>query len=188
MRITGGICKGRILAGLPKDTAIRPTSDRVREAVFSILGQHLTGLRVLDLFSGTGGLGLEALSRGAQRAVFIDHSRQSIELIHKNIRLCGYGPWSMVLKADLNHGIPRRAMMQEVPFHLIFLDPPYRWDRIPSLLKHHHTGKVLAPGGRVVAETAKTVTLPERLGPLNAMDTRTYGDTRITLYRNKERP
>ncbi|MCF8084088.1 MAG: 16S rRNA (guanine(966)-N(2))-methyltransferase RsmD [Deltaproteobacteria bacterium] len=186
MRITGGRSKGRTLAAIPKGAPIRPTSDKVREAIFSIMGQHLTGLRVLDLFSGTGSLGLEALSRGAEFAAFIDHSRDSIGLIHRNLARCGYQASAVILKGDLKRGIPRGPLLNRERFHLVFLDPPYKCDGIPFVLQHPTLAKILAPGVRVVAETAKGVTLPERIGSLTRTDMRSYGDTQITLYRDKE--
>ena len=100
MRITGGQVRGRILAS-PQGLKIRPTTDRVREAIFNIIGQDLSGLKVLDLFAGTGCLGLEALSRGALSALFIDNSQQAIKLIKKNLALCGYQTSGTVLRRDL---------------------------------------------------------------------------------------
>ncbi|MBW2217733.1 MAG: RsmD family RNA methyltransferase, partial [Deltaproteobacteria bacterium] len=100
MRITGGQVKGRIIAS-PKGMNIRPTSDRVREAIFNLIGQDLSGLKVLDLFAGTGSLGLESLSRGTQHAVFIDNSQQALKLIRKNLVTCGFENSGTVLRRDL---------------------------------------------------------------------------------------
>ena len=113
MRITGGQAKGRLLASL-KGWNIRPTSDRVREAVFSLIGQDVTDFKVLDLFAGTGCLGIEALSRGASRALFIDNSIQSIKLIKKNLARCGYESLGFVWKKDLSKGLPRKHPCQKV--------------------------------------------------------------------------
>ena len=110
MRITGGEARGRHLES-PKGMAIRPTSDRVREAVFNIIGQDLSGIRVLDLFAGTGSLGIEALSRGASHAFFVDNSQKSIYLIKKNLVLCGYQDSASVVKINLRHGIPRNCRL-----------------------------------------------------------------------------
>ena len=97
MRITGGQTKGRLLAPL-KDIQIRPSSDKVRESIFNIIGQDITDQKVLDLFAGTGSLGIEALSRGAIGALFIDNSPQCIKLIEKNLKLCGYEPSGCALR------------------------------------------------------------------------------------------
>ncbi|MFO7985227.1 MAG: 16S rRNA (guanine(966)-N(2))-methyltransferase RsmD [Desulfatiglandaceae bacterium] len=186
MRITGGRSKGRTLTAVPRGAAIRPTSDRVREAIFSIMGQNLTGLTVLDLFSGTGSLGLEALSRGAEFAAFIDHTQEAIELINKNLTRCGYRHSAEILKRDLKQGIPQGQSISSKRFDLVFLDPPYKCDGIPFVLKHPSIAEILAPGVRVVAETAREAVLPEHLPGLRCIDIRSYGDTRITIYMHEE--
>ena len=184
MRITGGKAKGRQLSS-PKGMDIRPTSDRVREAIFSIIGQDLTGLRVLDLFAGTGSLGLEALSRGAQHAVFIDNSQQSIELIKANLTLCRYQESGTILRRDLKkEGFLSHPVLQQ-GFDLIFLDPPYGKDLITPLLEKISTTGVLSKWTRVVAELSKTEKLPRAIGNLVMEDTRIYGDTGITIYSNE---
>jgi len=172
MRITGGLCKGRILS-TPKGRFIRPTADRVREAIFNILGQDLSGYHVLDLFSGTGCLGLEALSRGAKDVVFIDNLSESIDLIKKNLVLCGYQGSGVILKRDLTRGIPRGNASLDKVFDLVFLDP---------LLEEISTGERLSDVARVVIETAKTARLPVSFSDLETVDTRNYGDTKISIY------
>ncbi len=185
MRITGGSDSGRILSRVPRSALIRPTSDKVREAIFSILGQHLDGTTVLDLFSGTGSLGLEALSRGAGSAVFIDQSGEAIRLIHKNIALCGYGESTRVLRKDLRKGLPRELSNTQEAFDLVFLDPPYRCTGIPLVMAYLMEDKRLSPGAWAVAETSNQSRLPPQIGYLRVVDTRSYGDTRITFYLNK---
>ena len=104
MRVTGGQARGRRIETV-KGFEIRPTSDRVREAVFNLLGQDLSGLGVLDLFSGTGSLAIESLSRGASHAVLVDKSQQSVNLIRKNLRQAGFENQGIVLKEDLTSGL-----------------------------------------------------------------------------------
>ncbi|MBW1781039.1 MAG: 16S rRNA (guanine(966)-N(2))-methyltransferase RsmD [Deltaproteobacteria bacterium] len=181
MRITGGLCKGRILS-TPKGRFIRPTADRVREAIFNILGQDLSGYHVLDLFSGTGCLGLEALSRGAKDVVFIDNLSESIDLIKKNLVLCGYQGSGVILKRDLTRGIPWGNASLDKVFDLVFLDPPYSKDLGPLLLEEISTGERLSDVARVVIETAKTARLPVSFSDLETVDTRNYGDTKISIY------
>ena len=181
MRITGGRVKGRTLS-TPKGLLIRPTSDRVREAIFNILGQDLSGLNVLDIFSGTGSLGLEALSRGAAYAVFIDKLRESIDLIKKNIHLCGYGDSGMTLRRDLTRGIPWGHPLLMKQFDLVFLDPPYSKDLEAPILAGLSKGKRISNGARVVAESGKTASLPLSFPNLEMVDTRVYGDTKISIY------
>ncbi|MDY6972901.1 MAG: 16S rRNA (guanine(966)-N(2))-methyltransferase RsmD [Thermodesulfobacteriota bacterium] len=183
MRITGGRVKGRLLAS-PNGLNIRPTTDRVREAIFSIIGQDLTGLKVLDLFAGTGCLGIEALSRGALYAFFIDNSRQSINLMMKNLALCGYRSSKAICRRDLRKGIPMSHPLIRDGFDLIFLDPPYGKDLIPLLLEKFSMRNLLSPRARVVTESSKTDVLPVSTGNLEMVDTRSYGNTRISTYAN----
>ena len=181
MRITGGEVKGRRLES-PKGMAIRPTSDRVREALFNIIGQDLFGLNVLDLFAGTGSLGIEALSRGASHAVFVDKSQKSINLIKKNLELCGYQDSGIVKRLNLKYGIPRNHRLLKDAFDLIFLDPPYYETLIPILLKDLINAHVLSSESRVVAESPKGKCLPVSVGNLETLKTRSHGDTTITVY------
>lgn len=173
--------RGRRLES-PKGMAIRPTSDRVREAIFNIIGQDLSGLNVLDLFAGTGSLGIEALSRGALHALFVDNSQKSINLIKKNLALCGYQDYGSVSRINLRYGIPRNHLLLKEAFDLIFLDPPYRENLIPILLKGLIKTHVLSSGSRVVAESPKGKSLPVSLGKLEILDTRSHGYTTITVY------
>jgi len=181
MRITGGCAKGKILAPL-KGLKIRPTPDKVREAIFSILGQDLTGNRAMDLFAGSGVLGLEALSRGAERAVFIDGARGSTALIRRNIQICGFTERSLVLIRDLTKGLPPLELLGGKPFHIVFLDPPYRKDMAPKCISSLVKGKILAIGGTVIVETHKTEKLAQELFGLMLVDSRNYGDTKINFY------
>jgi 16S rRNA (guanine966-N2)-methyltransferase len=180
MRITGGEAKGRLLIS-PKGMDIRPTSDRVREAIFNIIGHDLSGLKVLDLFAGTGSLGLEALSRSAKLSVFIDNAQRSIKIIKKNLASCGYQESGIILKRDLKKGIsPNHPVLQQ-SFGLVFLDPPYGKNLIVPSLEKLSEG-ILSNEARVVAEFSKTEKLPHIIRNLEMADTRRYGDTRINIY------
>jgi 16S rRNA (guanine966-N2)-methyltransferase len=181
MRITGGQAKGRVLASL-KGWNIRPTSDRVREAIFNLIGQDVTGFKILDLFAGTGSLGIEALSRGASRVLFIDNSLQSIKLIKKNLARSGYEPLGFVWKKDLTKGLPLRHPMLKEKFDLIFVDPPYEKEMIPPLLGELSDRDFLGSPAIAVAESFKTETLPEVLGKLQMVKSRIYGETKISIY------
>lgn len=177
--------KGHLLAS-PKGSSIRPTSDRVREAIFNIIGQDLSGLKVLDIFAGTGSLGLEALSRGALRAVFIDSSQKSINLLKKNLALCGVQECGTLIKKDLRRGIPGVGVLSNETFDLIFLDPPYGRYLLPVVLEAVTTRNIISPGGRVVAESSKTGSLRTSFGNLRMTDSRVYGDTKIRFYTNEK--
>jgi len=181
MRITGGRSRGRILLG-PKGRLIRPTADRVREAIFNMLGQDLSGYHVLDLFSGTGSLGLEALSRGAVYAVFIDNLNEAIELIKKNVERCGHRRSSRILMTDLTRGIPLTHAFLRRKFDLVFLDPPYSKDIAPKLVAEILSGEGLSPTAQIVIETGKTADLPFSMSGLSRLRARVYGDTKITIY------
>ena len=181
MRITGGQVKGRIIAS-PKGMDIRPTSDRVREAIFNLIGQDLSGLKVLDLFAGTGSLGIESLSRGIQHAVFVDNSQQAIKLIRKNLATCGFEDSGTVLKRDLKKSATLNHPVLQQRFDLLFLDPPYRQNMLIPLLEKISTAEILSKGSRVVVELSKKEILPSSFGNLKTAGSRRYGDTMITIY------
>ena len=193
MRIIGGKVKGRHLHTPPKSSArrigsqlIRPTADRAREALFSIIGKEVEGAAVLDLFAGTGALGLEALSRGAQSAVFVDKSSQSTGLIKKNIELCGFSDKSSIIKRDLAKSLSFLGKtLPDKEFSLIFVDPPYRKTLSLMILKEVSAEKILSPSGLVVAEDDSNNELPESVGSLIMVDQRKYGDTGFWFYRNR---
>ncbi|MCD6297358.1 MAG: 16S rRNA (guanine(966)-N(2))-methyltransferase RsmD [Deltaproteobacteria bacterium] len=181
MRITGGQAKGRVLAS-PKGLKIRPTTDQVREAIFNIIGQDLSGLKVLDLFAGTGSLGLESLSRGALSALFIDSSQQSVNLIKKNLATCGHQGSGAAIKRDLRRGITLNHPLIKESVDLVFVDPPYRNNIISFLLEELSTKEVVSSGSLVVAESSKSESPPVSLKPFQMVDTRLYGITRISIY------
>ena len=179
MRIIGGQLRGKKL-GPVRSAVIRPTSDRLREAVFNILTGTIQEALVLDLFAGTGALGIEALSRGARQAVFIDNSRDAVALISRNIQQCGLENRSTVLKWDITRNLDC-LYRTDKPYDLVFLDPPYERGLVLStlqfLLQHHF----LATAARVVVEhAASEVFLPLPNG-LSVTDTRKYGKSLVSF-------
>lgn len=186
MRITGGQERGRLLS-TPKGRGIRPTSDQVRAAIFNIIGQDLNGLRVLDLFAGTGSLGLEALSRGAAEAIFVDKAMQSINLIKKNLSLCGFEESGVIFKRDLGNGIPKILFPADYLFDLVFIDPPYRKGLLPEIMKDLATCDILSSPALIVAEHYKKEEIAEKYGCLENSAIRKYGDTIISIYTKEER-
>jgi 16S rRNA (guanine966-N2)-methyltransferase len=187
VRIISGSARGRKLLapGQRFGRLIRPTSDRAREAIFNILAAKAVGARVLDLFAGTGALGLEALSRGASMAVFVDGQRSVIELIARNIALCGFAERATVLHKDLARGLAFLAAMQPPQeFDLVFLDPPYGGSLALHGLEALAGGNFLAPGAIVVLEDASHAQYPETLGPLACFDRRRYGEAGFWLYQH----
>jgi len=181
MRITGGQLKGRLLIS-PKGLDIRPTSGQVREAIFNIIGQDLHGVKGLDLFAGTGILGLETLSRDASSVVFVDILPQSIKLIRKNLALCKHQDSGVIIRRDLRKGIRRIHILSKQVFDLVFLDPPYGKNFIPQILSELSTMDILSSRSRVVVESSKTEKLPASFESLEMADARSYGDTRISVY------
>ncbi|MCX5876727.1 MAG: 16S rRNA (guanine(966)-N(2))-methyltransferase RsmD [Deltaproteobacteria bacterium] len=189
MRIISGSARGRKLLapGQRFGDLIRPTSDRAREAIFSILAAKAVGARVLDLFAGTGALGLEALSRGALSAVFVDGQRAVIELIGRNIALCGFAERATVLQRDLARGLVfLKAMQPADGFDLVFLDPPYGSRLALKSLESLASGNCLAAKAIVVLEDAAEVQYPENMGPLACFDQRRYGEAGFWLYQHTE--
>ena len=184
MRVTGGRLRGRRLASF-KGLEIRPTSDRVREAIFDLLGHHLAGEKVLDLFAGTGSLGIEALSRGAAWAIFIDHSPKAIDLIGRNLKLCGLESEGVVLRKDLLKGFPRRHRLLEEKVDLVFVDPPYRKGMILPVLEELCGVGILRSSATLVAQSDQREVLPACVRSLETAKSKIYGETRITLYRNE---
>ena len=187
MRIISGSAKGRKLFSPPAgSTAIRPTSDRSREALFSIIGNRVVDCRMLDLFAGSGAFGCEALSRGAAAVVFIDNATASLALIKKNIALVpGGAAKSQLIKADLSRGIPGRCLSgwEDVRFDLIFADPPYLTELSLTILSWLDKCAVLSATPLIIIEERKNFTPPERLSRLCLFDHRNYGESSFYFYR-----
>jgi 16S rRNA (guanine(966)-N(2))-methyltransferase RsmD len=183
MRIIAGVFKGRRLAAVKGK--IRPTSDKVREAIFSILGAAVVEARVLDLFAGTGALGLEALSRGAQAAVFVEEQPASLAVLRRNIHDLGVSERTEVLSLPVKAGLKKLAAQRAV-FDLIFLDPPYGGGLAAATLEDLAAAHILSPWARVVAEHSRREVLPEVVGSLRGIDLRSYGDTRVAFYEVRE--
>ncbi len=183
MRITGGEFRGRPLAE-PPDDRVRPTSDKVRQAIFNILGHNdfgfeLEGAKVVDLFAGTGALGLEALSRGASFALFVDDSAESRALIRTNVEALNLTGATKIWRRDAADLGPQGAGAGG-PFTLAFLDAPYRKGLSEKALASLAAGGWLAPGAIAIAETAADETLSVPVG-YRLFDSRSYGETAIHI-------
>jgi 16S rRNA (guanine966-N2)-methyltransferase len=182
MRVVGGRLRGRSLAA-PKGQAIRPTSDRLRESLFNILahayGDPLSDARVLDLFAGTGALGIEAISRGAAFCLFVDDGAEARALIRQNVDALGLGQVTRVFRRDATK---LGAAHPVEPFGLVFLDPPYRKGlALPALTALHDGGWLLAEALVVIEEAADA----ELVAPTGytELERRTYDDTVIVFLR-----
>lgn len=182
MRVIGGSARGRRLAA-PRGERVRPTADRVKEALFSILTSlmgNLEGLKVLDIFAGTGNLGIEALSRGCSEAVFVDSHRESAAVIRQNLTQLGLADRSRVVVTEAAAAL--QLLAGESPFHIIFLDPPYRLGLGEKILEKLAASPCVTGSTIIVAESDSGEELPEGFGPLRQFDRRVYGDTALTFF------
>ncbi|MCZ8520106.1 MULTISPECIES: 16S rRNA (guanine(966)-N(2))-methyltransferase RsmD [Paenibacillus] len=186
MRVISGSAKGRPLKAVP-GMGTRPTTDKVKEAVFSMIGPYFDGGRVLDLFAGTGGLSIEALSRGMEAAVLTDTDKKAVETIHQNLKAAGFTDRAEVYRNDALRAL-RALSKREAQFDLVFLDPPYRLKLIPDLLQELQEGGLLAEGARVVIEHDAEDAFEGDTGTLEWMRRAEYGDTAITIFRHHSGP
>lgn len=178
VRITGGAHKGRTVAVPP---GARPTEGRVREALFSIWREPLeAGARVLDLFAGSGVVGLEAAGRGALRVVCVDFDRRSFPLLQGNRDRLGEGLVEL-RRLDLPAGLAELARRGEGPFDLVFADPPYRFSGYAALMAA--VAPLLAEDGELAVEHSARVTLPAEIAGLVRVDHRRYGESALSFYR-----
>jgi 16S rRNA (guanine966-N2)-methyltransferase len=183
MRVVGGRLRSRPLAA-PKSNAIRPTADRLREALFNILihgyGDPVTGARVLDLFAGTGALGVEALSRGADYVLFVDEDAEARALLRENTQTLGLAGVTRIFRRDATQLGSAHPIE---PFSLVFLDPPYGKGLAEKALVSAREGGWLVPGANVVVEEAADAGFKPPTG-YDELDRRAYDDTEFVFLRN----
>ena len=181
MRIIAGSHRGKKLKS-PKGLATRPVLARVREALFTILGD-MSGLRVLDLFAGTGAIGLEALSRGADSLVLVESGFHQCSIIRDN--LAALGREGTVIRADVSRAL-KRLVRDGKTFDFIFLDPPYERGFAQVAVKEIFAERLLSPGGIIAATVRHTESMPDGEGVYEMIFDRRYGDTRLVIYREKQ--
>ena len=181
MRIVAGSARGRTLKTPKRADVIRPTADRVRESIFNVLGQGCEGLRVLDLFSGTGALAFEALSRGAARAVLVDSGNEAQALALENAEALGFTPQIELLRTRSERGIVT-LHGRGARFELIFADPPYAQNAIQTLLDQLSKHPLLEANGRLVIEHSKHEPAPSGSGLFTQSDQRVFGETVVTIF------
>ncbi len=183
MRIVAGEAKGARLQ-VPPGREVRPTSDRVREAVFSSLGTSVRGARVLDLFGGSGALGLEAMSRGASEAVFVERSGMIRKVLETNIATLGYQKNSRVIPGNAL-GALRRLGSEKERFDIVFVDPPYASDLAQRAVEELAASDLMTPLAIIVVERtgSKIIHYPKSL---QVSTTKRYGNTAITFLRQTE--
>ena len=176
MRVITGIARGKRLAA-PDGNDVRPTSDKVKEALFSALQFDIEGRRILDLFAGSGQLGIEALSRGAESCVFVDNSRASINLVKKNLEITSLSDKAKIVQSDFSSF----AAMSRDTFDIVFLDPPYAGGMLTDAIKA--VLPLMSDYGMIVCEYPPEVNIPEEIGGFSIHKTYRYGKINAAVYR-----
>lgn len=179
IRIIGGELKGRKLATV-RGIKTRPTAERVRESIFNILGDSVRGARVLDLYAGTGAMGLEALSRGAESVLFADDHGAALAALEKNIKACSLQSRAHMIKWDLLNNL--NIIRSHSPaFNLVFLDPPYNKNMIQPTLSNLGVSQCLENGSRLALEHSPLEPIPQNLPGFKISDQRRYGKTLVSF-------
>ena len=188
MRVIAGQYRSRLLKSL-KGSALRPTSDKLRETLFNVLGPNIAGSRFLDVFAGTGAVGIEALSRGASEVVFIENHAPAAVLIRRNLESLAITSGAQVLPLDALRAlekIARKHKPTDAPFDFVFLDPPYaeknQYDRVLGFLG---SAPFLATGSLVIAEHRRNFELPQRIGRLLQTRILRQGDAALSFYQHQ---
>lgn len=180
MRIISGQYRGRKLES-PIGREVRPTTDKVKEAIFNLLMMDVPDSVCVDLFAGSGSLGLEALSRGASKCYFCDNSRDSIKLIRENINKCGAMENSVILAGDFSKALARI----DEKIDIFLLDPPYREGLYINCLSEIDNADMLSRDGVIIAEHGSKNQLPDEVGNLEKIRVKKYGTMSVSIYKNK---
>lgn len=178
MRVISGSLKGRRLVS-PTGQATRPTADRIKESVFNILASSIVNRRALDLFAGTGALGIEALSRGAASAVFIDQAKPALDALRRNIGNLGLEDRSRIIRWDIRKNL--NCLASSPPFDLVFMDPPYATGAVTPALKSLIACGALETSARIVIEHSDREIIAPRMDPLTLIDQRRFGKTLVSF-------
>ncbi len=179
MRILAGSAKGRKLKGFSRKD-VRVTSGKVKGAIFDVIGPYLDEQQFLDLFAGSGSVGIEALSRGAESCVFIEKNAECVKIINENLRKAGLSS-AKVIKMDVYRGLKKINKNQAI-FDYIFMDPPYFRHLYVPVLEEIAESNILKKKGTVIVEHHKSISLPEVINGLHGNEIKKYGDTCITFY------
>ena len=181
LRVISGNQRGRKLLTV-KGMSTRPTADRMRESLFNILSNRVIGSHILDLFAGTGALGIEALSRGATSAVFIDKEKAALSIIERNLEICGLREQSRVLKWNI--AINLKCLEGRIPkFDMVFMDPPYDHGFVQKALANLYQSNSVANGSIIVVEHSPEEPVPENYFRFEMTDQRRYGRTYFSFLR-----
>ncbi|MGX8176136.1 16S rRNA (guanine(966)-N(2))-methyltransferase RsmD [Exiguobacterium artemiae] len=180
MRVISGNRKGMRIKAVPGDQT-RPTTDKVKESLFNVIGPYFDGGKALDLFAGSGGLGIEALSRGCDEAVFVDQQYKAVQTIKENLETTRFIKESRVLKKDVTVALAELA--SEEPFKLIFLDPPYAKEQLAEHVAYIEQHDMLTSNGVIVCEHGSETELPDQIGRLGVIKRLRYSTViSMTLY------
>ena len=179
MRVIAGKAKGRRLR-VPKRIGVRPTSDYLREALFDILGSSIHGVRFLDLYAGSGAVGIEALSRGGAEVVFLEQDPGCLRILRENLEMAGLGP-KRVVGGDVLRVLPR-LIRQGEDFDIIFIDPPYGTGLAGRTLDVVASSNLLRPQGLVIVEHFFKEPLPQVIGKLSRVRVKVHGQTGLSFY------
>jgi len=180
VRVVSGKAKGRTLKAVP-GMGTRPTTDKVKEAIFSMIGPYFDGGQALDLFAGSGGLGIEAISRGMDRCVFVDMDKKAVETVYANLEATHLKEQAEVYRNDAQRAL-KALGKRETRFGLVFLDPPYRLKAIEELIGKLSDLALLEDGATVVAEHDVSERPAEAIAGCVASRRAEYGDTAVTIY------
>lgn len=183
MRIISGEYRGRRLKAVPgKDT--RPTTDKIKESMFNIIGPYFDGGECLDVFAGSGGLAIEAVSRGMDSATLIDKAPQAIKTIRENIAVTKEPEKFIVLRSDAVRAL-EKLKQQQRSFDVVFFDPPYAEQKIVSQIEQMLAFELVAAGALIICEVDKNVALPETIQTLKSFKEAEYGMTKVVFYENR---
>ena len=184
MRVVSGTCKGRPLKAVP-GASTRPTTDKVKESIFNIIGPYFEGGKVLDLFAGSGGLGIEALSRGMNEAIFVDREYKAVSTVKANLEACDFLKQAEVYKNEAERAL-KALIKREVAFDLILLDPPYKKQKLVDILTTITEHDLLNADGIIVCEHGHDVELPDEVASLSRWKHELYGTIQISIYEIKK--
>jgi 16S rRNA (guanine(966)-N(2))-methyltransferase RsmD len=181
IRVVSGAARGRRLT-VPREEGVRPTLNRIREALFTILGEQVHDGSVMDLFSGSGALGIEAMSRGARHVVFVEENPRCIRCIHDNITRCGFHSGHQVMRGRLPEALRTLTKMAPPPVDIVLMDPPYGWAGNATLFQALHRCSLLRDHARIVCEHFHKDVFPAVPAEFRFEKQRKYGDTVLTFF------
>ncbi|RQD69534.1 MAG: 16S rRNA (guanine(966)-N(2))-methyltransferase RsmD, partial [Tindallia sp. MSAO_Bac2] len=180
MRVITGKARGRKLK-MCFDKEVRPTSQRAKEGIFNKIGPYLEGEVFLDLFAGSGSMGIEAISRGAELCIFIEKNSECVKIIYENLKITGLCDFARIYKMDVRKGL-KKILKEKISLDYIFMDPPYFKDYYIPVIEEIERLSILKETGILIVEHYKGIVLPERINRLEKGEVKKYGDSWITYF------